>query len=98
MKLLIEIAENNYKEMCEHGIERVDFDIQRMMKNATIIPDNATRAQVFEKIFGMKIDTTGDCGFFDCSDIFCHDCQIGQITPLEDAYKIWWDAQYKGGE
>lgn len=40
MKLLIEIAENNYKEMCEHGIERVDFDIQRMMKNATPIPDN----------------------------------------------------------
>ena len=53
MKVLIEIAENNYKEMCEHGIERVDFDIQRMMKNGTPIPDNATNKDVMCAFFGQ---------------------------------------------
>ena len=51
MKVLIDIPEENYKEMCEYGNERVDFDLKRMIQNGTPIPDNATTVDdVLEQI------------------------------------------------
>jgi len=103
MKLLIEITENNYKEMCEHGIERVDFDIQRMMKNATPIPDNVTRAEAFEIVFGAKIDPKhGDYDLFcfahtGCS---CGDCPLTKIRDEDrnkwcsTAFITWWESPF----
>ena len=51
MKLIIDIPEENYKEMCEYGNERVDFDLKRMIQNGTPIPDNATNGDVIDLIF-----------------------------------------------
>ena len=51
MKLIIDIDEENYKEMCEYGNERVDFDLKRMIQNGTPIPDNATNGDVVKLIF-----------------------------------------------
>jgi|GEM_PF-5153358 len=93
MKVLIEITENNYKEMCEHGIERVDFDIQRMMKNAIVIPDNATNLDVFTAIFKGTPDTS-ICPIFCISkdDVKCQ-CDVDTCACGD-----WWDAPYKGGK
>lgn len=49
-----------------------------------------TRAEKFEEVFGFKIDTSADCGFFDCSDVpDCKGCEFG-----EKKYKEWWEAEY----
>ena len=54
MKLIINIPKENYKEMCEYGNERVDFDLKRMIQNGTPIPDNATNGDVMKLIFPKK--------------------------------------------
>ena len=51
MRVLIDIPKENYKEMCEYGNERVDFDLKRMIHNGTPIPDNATNGQVIQTLF-----------------------------------------------
>lgn len=37
MQILINLCESAYKEMCENGIDVVDYDIRQMMKKAIII-------------------------------------------------------------
>jgi len=51
-----------------------------------------TRAEKFYDVFGVKIDTTSDCGFFDCSEIqSCDDCPVHNT-------KDWWNEEYEEGE
>lgn len=37
IQVLINLTESAYKEMCESGIDNVDYDIRQMMKNAVVI-------------------------------------------------------------
>ena len=37
IQMLISLTESAYKEMCENGIDNVDYDIRQMMKDATVI-------------------------------------------------------------
>jgi hypothetical protein len=43
MELVIKLSESAYKEMCEHGTDRVDFDIQCVIKNGVVLPKNHGR-------------------------------------------------------
>lgn len=61
-----------------------------------------TRAQKFEEVFGLKIDTDGDCTIFDCSGKRCIDCEFTPDVSYKDLgmarrnrYKEWWNAEYK---
>ena len=48
-----------------------------------------TNKEKFKEVFGLEIDDTSDCGFFDCTDRrSCEDC------PVKDT-KDWWNAEYK---
>ena len=38
MQIVIDICESAYKEMCEYGVDRVDYDIQNMIMNGTVLP------------------------------------------------------------
>ena len=37
LQVLVSLSESEYKEMCENGIDNVDYDIRQMMKNAVVI-------------------------------------------------------------
>lgn len=37
LQVLVSLSESAYKEMCENGIDNVDYDIRQMMKNAVVI-------------------------------------------------------------
>jgi hypothetical protein len=47
-----------------------------------------TNKEKFKEVFGLEIDDTSDCGFFNCTDRACKDC------PVKDT-KDWWNAEYK---
>lgn len=38
IQVLIRLSESAYKEMCENGVERVDYDIRQMMREGTPLP------------------------------------------------------------
>lgn len=40
IKVLISLSESAYKEMCENGIDNVDYDIQQMINNGIVINKN----------------------------------------------------------
>lgn len=40
LQVLVSLSESAYKEMCENGINNVDYDIRQMMKNGIIINKN----------------------------------------------------------
>jgi hypothetical protein len=40
IQVLISLTESAYKEMCENGIDNVDFDIRQMMKDGIVINRN----------------------------------------------------------
>lgn len=40
IQVLISLTESAYKEMCENGIDNIDYDIRQMMKNGTVISRN----------------------------------------------------------
>ena len=47
-----------------------------------------TNKEKFKEVFGLEIDDTSDCGFFDCTDRpTCEDC------PVKDT-KAWWNTEY----
>lgn len=37
LQVLVSLSESAYKEMCENGIDNVDYDIRQMMKNGIVI-------------------------------------------------------------
>ena len=48
-----------------------------------------TNKEKYKEVFGLEIDDTSDCGFFDCTDrASCKDC------PVKDT-KDWWNVEYK---
>lgn len=47
-----------------------------------------TNKEKFKEVFGLEIDDTSDCGFFDCTDRECKDCPVKDI-------KDWWNSEYK---
>jgi hypothetical protein len=47
-----------------------------------------TNKEKFKEVFGLEMDDTSDCGFFDCTDRECKDC------PVKDT-KNWWNSEYK---
>ena len=47
-----------------------------------------TNKEKFKEVFGLEIDDTSDCGFFDCTDRTCKDC------PVKDT-ENWWNMEYK---
>ena len=40
LQVLVSLSESAYKEMCENGIDNVDYDIRQMMKNSIVINRN----------------------------------------------------------
>ena len=38
IQVLISLSESAYKEMCENGVERVDYDIRQIMRNGIPLP------------------------------------------------------------
>ena len=40
VKVLVNLSESAYKEMCENGIDNVDYDIRRMIKGGIVISRN----------------------------------------------------------
>lgn len=40
IQVLISLTESAYKEMCENGIDNVDYDIRQMMRNGIVINKN----------------------------------------------------------
>lgn len=56
-----------------------------------------TRAEKFKEVFGLDVDVTMDCGFFDCSQIKnCYECQVRQYEDRKSGNiaKYWMD-EYK---
>ena len=92
MKLIIDIPKENYKEMCEYGNERVDFDLKRMIQNGTPIPDNATNGDVAELVWGFKPrENTCIIPKTECNGnpAECDGCRFDD----------WWNSPYqKGGK
>lgn len=37
IQVLISLAESAYEEMCENGIDNIDYDIRQMMKDGVVI-------------------------------------------------------------
>lgn len=37
LQVLVSLSESAYKEMCENGIDNVDYDIRQMMKNGKVV-------------------------------------------------------------
>lgn len=54
-----------------------------------------TRAEKFEEMFGLKVDTDMDCGFFDCPDGRCDGCPFHARTPSDrrKSVKDWWNEE-----
>ena len=54
-----------------------------------------TRADKFEKDFGLKVDTDMDCGFFDCTDKECKNCQFYANNPTDRKISVseWWNEE-----
>jgi hypothetical protein len=46
-----------------------------------------TNKEKFKEVFGLEIDDSADCGFFDCSDKLCKDCPVKET-------KSWWNTEY----
>ena len=40
IQVLISLTESAYKEICENGIDNVDYDIRQMMKDGIVISSN----------------------------------------------------------
>ena len=47
-----------------------------------------TNKEKFKEVFGLEIDDTSDCGYFDCTDRECKDCSVKDT-------KDWWNTEYK---
>lgn len=61
-----------------------------------------TRAEKFEEVFGLKIDTDNDCAFFDCSGTTCSGCYFNPSKINKDLgmtrrklFKKWWNEEYE---
>ena len=92
MRILIDIPEENYKEMCEYGNERVDFDLKRMIQNGTPIPDNATNGDVIKAFYPELVVGSNNMG----KVIFL---RPNATVVIEDRMSDWWNAPYqKGGK
>ena len=48
LQVLVSLSESAYKEMCENGIDYVDYDISQMMKNGMIINKNLCDSCIFQ--------------------------------------------------
>lgn len=60
-----------------------------------------TRAEKFKEVFGLAVDVTMDCGFFDCSDKDdCNGCPVQKtmqdIKNNRNPVKDWWEGEYNG--
>ena len=40
LQVLISLSESAYKEMCENGIDNVDYDIRQMMRDGIVVNKN----------------------------------------------------------
>ena len=110
MKVLVNIPDYQYRRISD--IDMISFRARgytyiaccalNAVKNGIEIPDNVTREEAFEKLFGMKIDTSADCGFFDCEDRECLDCSVHNKYKdgvcVEDGYKKWWKSPFKDND
>jgi len=38
IQVLISLSESAYKEMCENGVGRVDYDIKQLMRDGVLLP------------------------------------------------------------
>lgn len=56
-----------------------------------------TRAEKFKEVFGLEVDVTMDCGFFDCNHVkSCKECPVKKYEDKESGNiaKYWMD-EYK---
>lgn len=60
MKIMIDICKSAYKEMCEYGTDRVDYDIQNMIKNAIVLPEDLDVATIFTTKESTDEETSSD--------------------------------------
>ena len=40
VQVLVSLSESAYKEICENGIDNVDYDISQMMRDGTVVNKN----------------------------------------------------------
>lgn len=38
IQVVISLTESAYQEMCENGVDNVDYDIRRLMQNGKVLP------------------------------------------------------------
>lgn len=86
MQIVIDICESAYKEMCEYGTDRVDYDIQNMIKNSTVLPQNPTNGDMIKTMFpNASITEIGG----------------GSTIVVANDYKFnntWWNSPYERRE
>ena len=73
MQILINLCESAYKEMCENGIDVVDYDIRQMMKNAIIVKKEII---ICKNCKYARQNNNNDCkcdlsGVYHDNDYFC---------------------------
>ena len=72
IQVLIYLTESAYKEMCENGIDNVDYDIRRLMRNGTPLPKGHGRLIDADAFIQYEC---GNCdGFCDNCDCDCLNC------------------------
>ena len=90
MQIVIEISEDDYKEVKEDTYSGTPFEnrVFSAIANGTSIPNNATNGDVIKAMFGVKE--------VDMSNTYC------VHFPEEEDYshyffKDWWNAPYQKG-
>ena len=95
MRLIIDIPKGLYeriKWLCENGM---GDDLQKKVINGTVLPDNATRKDVHELIFGIDPPELGS-PYCACANEGCEMCIHKDDLNCD---VNWWNAPYqKGGK
>lgn len=63
IQVLISLTESAYKEMCENGIDNVDYDIRQMMKDGVVIKSLCDSCAIKSCIFQSGI-VRSHCAFY----------------------------------
>ena len=64
IQVLINLTESAYKEMCESGIDNVDYDIRQMMRDGTVINRNLCDSCVTKGCIFQSGMVRNHCDFY----------------------------------
>ena len=93
MKLIIDIDEEDYYRIASgFGQEEDALLLEKVFKNGTPIPDNATNGEVIKAIFDVTEEH-----FYD-EDRMVDVYGLDRIYDPSTFYADWWNAPYQKGE